>query len=313
MEGWWEEHFISSSSIPEPLGRFLLRCRWKLDISPFVFDFGWKVLDMPLIKIESQEDERLEPYRHLRTRNLTRYSQRFIAESRLLVQRLVASDYSIESILIDEDYWDESRDWLPDDVQVLCIPNAWIDELLGFQFHRGFLACGIRKPPLQASMVLETASQDVRWTGMMALGVQDPENLGVLLRTAAGMGIRDCFLGPGTADPLSRRVLRVSMGAALKLNLIDCRDLTALMANMEALGIQSIATSLQEPSIPLESFQRTGATMILLGNEAEGLPLAIQNRATHRVKIAMELGTDSLNVSVAGGIVMHYLRRLALD
>ncbi len=62
-----------------------------------------------------------------------------------------------------------------------------IEELVGFHFHRGFMACGIRKPTLPWRDVLE-ASLAPTWTGMLAVGVQDPENLGVILRTCAALG-----------------------------------------------------------------------------------------------------------------------------
>ncbi len=190
---------------------------------------------MQINAIESLEDVRLEPYRHLRTKNLTRFSGRFIAESRPLVQRLIESNYEIESILIDDSYLAEAKSWVPPHIQVLALPHTWIDELLGFHFHRGFLACGIRKPMVEFQP--ELASSNSRtWVAAFAIGVQDPENLGVILRTCAGLGIQDCLLGPGTADPLSRRVLRVSMGGVLKLNLFSASDPLSLLTTLHSAG-----------------------------------------------------------------------------
>lgn len=261
--------------------------------------------------IEDLTDNRLEPYRHLRTRDLTRFSQRFIAESRLVVQRLVASDYGIESVLIEERFLEGALEWLRPDVQVLVAPAPWIEELVGFHFHRGFLACGIRRTFPSAVEILKEGKDRADWTGLMAMGIQDPENLGVILRTCAGLGIRDCILGPGTADPLSRRVLRVSMGSSLKLNLLDTDDESQVLNHCRHLGIESVATSLQEPAIFLEQYRRKGPTLVLFGNEAHGLPDAIQAAADTRLKIEMKMGTDSFNVSVAAGITLHHICRMA--
>lgn len=264
---------------------------------------------MPQIEVGS-DDPRLEPYRHLRTRNLTRFSQRFIAESRLLVERLLRSDYGVESVLMDRDYAEESREWIPDSVTTLMLAKQDIEELVGFHFHRGFMACGIRKPDVdwQAVLASKPASD---WVGMFAIGIQDPENLGVILRSCAALGIEDCFIARNSADPLSRRVLRVSMGTALKLRLIPVADTTTFLKDLHNLQVQTVAASLQEPAVELGSFVTQGPTMVLLGNEAFGLPEEVQTEADHRLKIAMELGVDSLNVSVAAGIILHYIRRLA--
>ena len=155
-----------------------------------------------------------------------------------------------------------------------------------------------------------TSSKSKHWIGAFAIGVQDPENLGVILRTCAGLGIQDCLLGPGTADPLSRRVLRVSLGGLLQFNLFSAFNPEITVKELTESGIDSVATSLQEPSLPLETFHNNHPTMVLIGNEANGLPSALQQACSHRVKIAMELDTDSFNVSVATGIVLHYLRRI---
>ncbi len=266
---------------------------------------------MGQFQIDSLDDPRLEPYLHLRSRNLTRWSGRFIAESRPLVKRLLASDYQVESVLVDQEYAEESTAWIPDDITTYVVPHHLIDELLGFNFHRGFLGCGLRKPLRQATDVLRLNDRDVRWTSVLALGIQDPENLGVIIRTCAGLGIRKVFIGPGTADPLSRRVLRVSMGAALKVDLIDCPNVAEFLEVAKQQNVHTIATSLQMPSTEVTAVTRSGPSVVLFGNEAYGLPEFIQTTADQRVNIRMELNTDSLNVSVAAGIVLHYLVRIA--
>ncbi len=266
---------------------------------------------MPDICISDPNDSRLDPYRHLRTKNLTRYSGKFIAEGRPLVQRLLDSTYGVESVLVDEEHRNDASHWLPKETPTYIIPHAWVDELLGFQFHRGFLACGLRKTHLSPSEACQQIRDSASGLGVFAIGIQDPENLGVILRTAAGLGIETVFLGPGTADPLSRRVLRVSMGAALKLHLVDVTAIDSFLNLLSDWGIATYATSLQEPSTPLEELQRQRFAVVLLGNEAFGLPPDIQSRADQRIKIRMELGVDSFNVSVASGMVLHHLARIA--
>ncbi len=266
---------------------------------------------MPVVTIQDLNDPRLDVYRSIRTRNLTRWSGRFIAEGKPLVERLLGSDHQIESVLIDHRFLDEAEAWLPESITVLSVPHERIAELIGFQFHRGYLACGLRKQILDASELQPMLPSRSHWVGAMLIGIQDPENLGTIIRTSAGLGIRDVILGPGTADAYSRRVLRVSMGGVFRVSLFHCSDAVGFLHQAKLCGITTWATSLQNPSRRLMDCRVTGPTIAIFGNEAYGLPAEVQSVASERVNIPMAPGTDSLNVAVTAGIVLHYLSTAA--
>jgi tRNA G18 (ribose-2'-O)-methylase SpoU len=270
---------------------------------------------MPVTRIEEIGSKWLEPYRNLRTSNLTRFSGRFIAESRPLVERLLVSELAVESVLIDEKFQDEAAAWIPWNVQTFVVSSSMISELIGFHFHRGYLACGLRPDYYSPDTFwISTTNADSvprkRWTGVMLVGVQDPENMGSLLRTCAAMGIAEIFLGPDCVDPFARRVLRVSMGNAFKLHFFEVSDPMKVLSRFEELGVETISACLSDDSEELSTFQRRGDSVLLLGNEARGLPKEIQSRTNRRLEIAMDLSTDSLNVSVAAGIILHNLCRI---
>ncbi len=262
---------------------------------------------MPIHRLTDLESDRLDPYRNLRTTNLTRYSGRFIAESKPLVHRLIASGMDVDSFLIDEKYLDEAVSWLPSDVDLFVVPGEQVSELIGFSFHRGYLACGIRPTFVQVSKESLKPTRD--WMGVMLIGVQDPENMGSIFRSCAALGISDLFIGPECVDPFARRVLRVSMGNAFKLKYYEVPEPLAAIEICSQSGIESVAACLTDASVELSLFRRCGPTLLILGNEAHGLPKSVQNAANRCVRIEMELGTDSLNVSVAAGIILHSLRR----
>lgn len=261
--------------------------------------------------IDDFDDPRVVPFKGMRTCNWTSGSGWFIAEGGKLVERLMRSSYPIHSLLISDKYLDQWQTRVPEETLAVVVPEARVTELLGFNFHRGIIACGLRKPPLDMRQQLSSPlACDATLVAMQ--GVQDPENLGGILRSCAALGIEHVLLGPWCADPLSRRVLRVSMGTVLKLNLYASRDLVADLAWLKQQhAVESIATTLADDSVCLEQTGRHSPLCILMGNEAHGLPLELQQAADHRVKIDMRLGTDSLNVSVAAGIVMHYYCRVA--
>ncbi len=262
---------------------------------------------MPVIRLTDLNSRRLDPYRNLRTTNLTRVSGRFIAESKPLVLRLVESGIGIDSFVIDEKYIEEATRCLPSHVDLFAVPGDLVSELIGFAFHRGYLACGIR-PKFQ---IVEEAVWELttRWVGVMLVGLQDPENMGSIFRTCAALGISDILVGPECVDPFARRVLRVSMGNAFKLRFFEVSDPMATLKWCSDNGVESIAACLSKRSEELSGFKRNGPGVVVFGNEAHGLPEGVQNAARRSVRIDMALGTDSLNVSVAAGIILHNLCR----
>jgi tRNA G18 (ribose-2'-O)-methylase SpoU len=265
---------------------------------------------VPRIFIDNLNDERLAPFRDLRNRNPTRLSGIFVVESRLLVERLLKSDHEIKSLVVGDSQLDSIPGEIPDHVQVWVLPNKLIGDLIGFDFHRGFLGCGRRKTYLDYQARL-AGGFERHWTGVLLVGLQDPENLGLIARTCAAMGILDVFIGPGCVDPYARRVLRVSMGGMLNLNKYSVPVVEKALKDFSESGVQTIATTLADDSIRIEEFRRDRPTLIVLGNEAEGLPKPVQLACETRLRIDMSPDTDSLNVSVAAGIVLHYVTRLS--
>ena len=136
--------------------------------------------------------------------------------------------------------------------------------------------------------------------------LQDPGNLGTLLRTALAAGVEEVWLGGG-ADPWQPKVLRASAGAALALPLRrepDRHGLMALLKRATASGHQLVATLVEGSGagpIPYWQLDWTRPTVLLLGNEGAGLHPDLANLAGHRVTIPHSTAVESLNVAVAAG------------
>ena len=139
-----------------------------------------------------------------------------------------------------------------------------------------------------------------------AWGIQDPGNLGAILRSAAAFGFEEVLLGPGCADPFDPKALRGSMGAAFLVSLRRCDDLTAALD-----GGRWIALDGGEGAMPLAETELIEPLRLLVGNEGHGwrgieLPPAIRRAA---IPIA---GVESLNASVAVGIACFEVARRRL-
>lgn len=267
---------------------------------------------MNVIEIRDPADHRLDAYRDLRFEDVLKRGRRFIAEGRLVVKRLLQSRHVTESVLAEAARLDELRPHIKPHTPVYLVDQPLIREVAGFNFHRGLLACGLREP-YQTIDTLHQAALNASQapTALAMLSVNDVENLGSLMRTAAALGIRDIVLNQQTADPFCRRALRVSMGAALKLRFFDWDDPESWLTQHRGQW-QTIATTLAPDSIDIRQLPFTDSPRLLvMGNEGDGLPMSIQNACTLRTKIPMAQGIDSLNVSVAGAIVIYELMRNA--
>ena len=129
------------------------------------------------------------------------------------------------------------------------VPDKLVDDLVGFNFHRGILACGRRLPPPGLEEILEAAGR--RLTLVACPELANPENLGAIIRIGDVFGIDALLVGGACPDPLSRRVLRVSMGTALRLPVIPRADLAADARRLQAdHGVALLATVLDPAAEP---------------------------------------------------------------
>jgi TrmH family RNA methyltransferase len=152
-------------------------------------------------------------------------------------------------------------------------------------------------------------------------GVQDPGNVGTIIRTAAAFGATAAAAVPsgqsGTANPFAPKSLRASAGAALHLPLLTGVSLPILLAQFHATGIQSLASSSRETE-PSESDQPIltpwqvdwcQPVALLIGNEGAGLPEEIERSADARIRIPMSSSVESLNAAAAAAVLFYEAAR----
>ncbi len=272
---------------------------------------------MPLIPLDDVTDSRLDVYRGIKAVRHSRWSGRFVVEGARLVKRLLVSDYTVESVLISERRAAEFSPWLKPECPVFLLPQNLAAELVGYNFHCGAMACAFRKPAPTLDEVVPKIL--ARQTYVVCPDVNDPENIGTLIRLSAGFGVNAMLMGPTCADPFSRRVLRVSMGNALTLPLVMSGDLRGDLIRLKSeFGVQLIATVVEQSDptdltstatswpCPIESLSAAGRPeriALLFGNEAQGLGPEWLELCDRFITIPMQ-AADSLNVAVAAGIFL---------
>lgn len=273
---------------------------------------------MPLLPIQSLDDPRLTVFRDVKATRHPRWARYFIAEGARLVKRLLGSDYVVESLVLTEGRVEEFSPWLRPDVPAFVMSQTLAAELVGYNFHCGAMACALRRPSPSLDDIIARGGE--RMTFVVCPDVNDPENIGTLIRLGAAFGIDAMLLGPACADPFSRRVLRVSMGNALTLPIVSSRDLSADLQRLKSEWQVQLAATVVENSDPTDGDEVVRATKtaeplalagrparlaLLFGNEANGLGSEWLELCDRRLTIPMR-EADSLNVAIAAGIFLNH-------
>ncbi len=255
-----------------------------------------------IIRIEdpkSLDDERLADYRNLKEQTLKAASGRFIAESEMVVRKLLGSALTVRSVLITEPHLERLLPVLRPALPTFVAPQELLDSLAGFHVHRGCLAIGER--PCNAD-VPPGAS-----TVVVLEDLVDVDNVGAMARNAAAFGADALVLSPRAADPFYRKAIRVSMGSVFSLAIARLQrfpdDLATLAARHD---LTLVGTVLDDDATPLPEFVWPDKVALLFGSEGPGLSPAARSACRHLVTVPMARDkADSLNVATAGALFLH--------
>lgn len=258
-----------------------------------------------IVEVRDVDDPRLTDFRDLTVadRRPDRPGGRglVIAEGVTVVRRLLDSPYPLRAVF-----------GVPAKISQLapaiaCAPcytgsAELMAEVVGFHLNRGVLATAERVP---VPPVLELIARSHHVAVLE--GVNDHENVGALFRNAAALGVDAILLGPGCADPLYRRSVRVSMGHVLHVPFAPLRHLSAL----RSAGFRIVALTPAVDAVPLpEAGVKAGRVAWLLGAEGSGLSAEALAEADLAVRIPIAPGVDSLNVATAAAIAFATAHRV---
>ena len=263
-----------------------------------------------IIAIDDPEDPRLADYRQVRERDLVGRDGAFIAEGQVVIEKLIAAGrHPLRSVLAAQKRVAGLADLfagLPDGTPVYAAGQAVMDAVVGFPIHRGLLAAGERAEPTADTLI---AGLPERALVVGLVGIANHDNIGGLFRNAAAFGADAVLLDDGCCDPLYRKAIRVSVGAALTTPFARAGSAAGLVARLEAAGFTILALS-PGGSVELADLTPEPRTAVLFGAEGPGLPAEVLAR-TRTVAIPMAGGFDSLNVATSSGIVLHHLVAMA--
>jgi tRNA G18 (ribose-2'-O)-methylase SpoU len=281
-------------------------------------------------RITSLDDPRVAEYRNVRDADLRGggglspagpagpSNKLFIAESAVVIQRLIDSGrHRIKSFFFSDEKWDELKESVSrfdpiDDTPVYAANLDLLRAISGYRHHGGALALGVRPTPAEldpAPLMAEVAARDAHCV-LICEGITHVDNIGAIFRSAAALGADGILLDSACADPLFRKAIRVSMGEVFNVRWGIANDLRAtIRALSDERRSTIVAADVRAGARSILDFEFPRRCAIVLGAERQGVSPETLGLARHVVEIPMARPESSLNVAVAGAIMLEEWRR----
>lgn len=235
-------------------------------------------------------------WRSLKERKGRRESGLFLVEGDKMVLEALCSGFSVDAVLIREDRRDEKLN-IPDGIPVYILAVPVFDSVSDAKTPQGIAA------------VLKMTDSSVSGHRLLALDeVQDPGNVGTIVRTADAAGFDGILLSQNCADMFSPKVLRATMGSIYRMPFRIVSSLPDELRQLRESGYSVLSSQLDgEPFYERKNVSEN--FVLIIGNEGNGISEPVRAEATHRLKLPMRGGAESLNAAIAAAIMMYDLTR----
>ena len=233
--------------------------------------------------ITSKDNELIKHIKKLKDKKYRDENKEYVVEGIKMIEEAIQEKCQIKQIIICDDCEKTSiisKEQMYEIAKYECIyvTNKVFESITGVVNPQGILAVIERNNEKQENI----RSEEI----IVALDdIQDPGNLGTILRTVDSIGLTQILVSKGTADVYNPKVVRSSMGAIFRVNIIECEDLKQTLKNLQKQNYEIVVTSLQGKNSIYEI--KYNKKIIVIGNEANGVEKEIQELANQKVKIPM--------------------------
>lgn len=260
--------------------------------------------------ISSKDNEIIKSIKKLKNKKYRDLNKKYVVEGVKLLEEAIKESAKIENIVVCEE----------------CLKDGTIEDKMLYEIAKYdciYVTENVFKTITEVSTpqgILAVLSKETKKEKeenidfnedliVILDGVQDPGNLGTILRTVDSCNLKQIIISENTADSYNPKVVRSTMGAIFRVNIIEIKDISKTIENLKNNGFQIVATALShdDKSIYDVDFRKKA---IVIGNEANGVSKEVLDLADIKAKIPMMGKTESLNASVATGIVLYeYVRQ----
>jgi len=227
-----------------------------------------------------------------------------------IVEEAIRSGLRFKAVFFRKSAQDRAARLLPQigaHVETLLLPDKLFDGAVPSETPQGVAAL-VRLKDFSLEDVLERAQIGPI---IVVAGLQDPGNLGTILRSAEAFGSAGAVLGEGTVSPFNSKAIRASAGSVFRFPVVVAKSaggLEAISAKLRERGVRLIATS-SHKGTPLDEAKLSGPIAVFVGSEGAGLPRTVLAQADELVAIPHMAQVESLNAGVAGSIVLYEAAR----
>lgn len=255
-------------------------------------------------RITSPDNPVIKEIRKLHSKKGRQEAGLFFFEGIKLLEEAANSGVSIDKILVSDSFLEKHRletyipDFLLKDIERFNLPDTLFSKISESVTPQGVLAVA-RQMEYSVDEVLKTENPML----VYLQDLQDPGNLGTILRSADAAGASAVLLSPGSVELYNPKVIRGAMGSVFHFPILEEQSSTVLEM-LKKKGIRLAATLLEESTISLYEADLAGPLCIIIGNESAGLPESVSHLADLKVKIPMAGKAESLNAGVAASVIL---------
>jgi len=252
------------------------------------------------MRIDAVHNRRVKAWAQLQTVKERRKTGRFLIEGFHLVEEVLRSGWEVEAVLVEIG---KPVPPVPGRVEVIQVSPAVMRRLSETETPQGIVAV-IKQKRWNWEAVLHRE----RLLLLVMDGVQDPGNLGTMIRIADAAGCDAVLLGEGTVDRFNGKTVRAAMGSLFHLPVADL-ELSVLWPQLRRAEVQLIGTSLNRASITYVNHHYPQKLAVVVGNEGKGLSEQVLKAMDTTVHIPIIGQAESLNVASAAGIILYEVAR----
>ncbi len=251
--------------------------------------------------ISSKANEQIKHIKKLFQKKYREEYSEFVIEGIKIVKEALAEKVNLKSIYINEQNKDEILREIPEieKMNISIVENSVFSDISDVVNPQGIIA-----------IVEKASSNKISYDEKIFLildGISDPGNMGTIIRTADSLNMKQIIVSKNTLDIYNPKVVRSTMGAIFRVNVIYVEDLVKEVENLKSKGIKVYSTDLRtDKSIYSINYENSA---IVIGNESNGVSREVLDASSDRIKIPMNGKTESLNAAVATSIVLYEANR----
>lgn len=266
---------------------------------------------MRVNRIKDPRDNRVEIYRSLKGKELEHRGV-FIAEGDKVLRCLLSSGHKVESCLVSAEAVSRYRPLVSAlarrGARIYSADRSLIEGIIGFRFHRGIMAAGLSPDKARAAAAIKNIETPSVFVALDS--VNDPQNVGLITRSAAAFGVRAMLVDSSSYDPYYRKSVRVSMGTIFSMPVYYEEDIAETLKWLKRVHkVRVIAASCDRRAISISRAKLSGKVCLVFGNEDKGVSKRILSLADGKARIPISGGVDSLNVSNAAAVFMYEVEK----